>query len=139
MSLISSSSSSSPFAALRTFWANSASQASSLTRIATGQRINSAADDPAGLITSEQLRSMITQLQAEASTLQRADSLISTADAALGEVSSLLNDAEALAVANANRWPQRYREIGQSNRDGLDHTDRQSPLFINFIQRPGAA
>jgi flagellin len=79
-----------------------AEQARSLERMATAQRINRGADDPAGLMTSERLRALIKALEAESKSLQRADSVVSTADGALGEISGLLNDAEALAVANAN-------------------------------------
>jgi len=92
----------SALSALRNLQRNMAEQARSLQRMATAQRINRGADDPAGLITSERLRALIKALEAESSSLQRADSVVSTADAALGEISGLLNEAEALAVANAN-------------------------------------
>jgi len=74
----------------------------SLNRLATGRRINRASDNPAGLIASEQLRSTIASLEAESRSLERTDYVASTADAALAGVSDLLNDANGLAVANAN-------------------------------------
>jgi len=92
----------SALSALRNLHRTMAEQAQSLERLATAQRINRGADDPAGLITSERLRSLIAALDAESQTLERADSVISTADGALGEISNLLNEAGALAVANAN-------------------------------------
>ncbi|QDT04550.1 B-type flagellin [Rubripirellula lacrimiformis] len=73
-----------------------------LTRLSTGLRINSGADDPAGLIASEALRSEITSLGKAISNTNRASQIISTADSALGEVSSLLNDIRGLVVEAAN-------------------------------------
>jgi flagellin len=77
-------------------------QQRSLERLATGVRINRAADDPAGLIASENLRAQLAQLDAESRALERADHIASTADGAMGVVSDLLVDAEGLAVAAAN-------------------------------------
>ncbi len=73
-----------------------------LTRLSTGLRINSGADDPAGLIASEALRSEITSLGKAVSNTQRASQIISTADSALGQVSNLLNDIRGLVVEAAN-------------------------------------
>lgn len=74
----------------------------SLTRLSTGLRINSGKDDPAGLIASESLRSDITGINKAISNTQRASQIIATADSALGEVSSLLNDIRGLVVEAAN-------------------------------------
>lgn len=73
-----------------------------LTRLSTGLRINSGADDPAGLIASEALRSEITSLGKAITNTRRASQIISTADSSLGEVSSLLNDIRGLVVEAAN-------------------------------------
>ena len=73
-----------------------------LTRLSTGLRINSGADDPAGLIASEALRSEITSLGKALSNTRRASQIISTADSALGQVSNLLNDIRGLVVEAAN-------------------------------------
>ena len=75
---------------------------SALTRLSTGLRINSGADDPAGLIASESLRSEITGLNKAISNTRRATQIITTADSALGQVSSLLNDVRGLVVEAAN-------------------------------------
>ncbi len=73
-----------------------------LTRLSTGLRINNGSDDPAGLIASEALRSEITSLGKAISNTRRASQIISTADSALGQVSSLLNDVRGLIVEAAN-------------------------------------
>lgn len=74
----------------------------SLTRLSTGLRINTGKDDPAGLIASEALRSDITSINKAISNTQRASQIIATADSALGQVSSLLNDIRGLVVEAAN-------------------------------------
>jgi flagellin len=84
---------------------------SALTRLSTGLRINSGADDPAGLIASEALRSEITGLNKAISNTQRASQIISTADSALGQVSSLLNDVRGLVVEAANSGALSDEEI----------------------------
>jgi flagellin len=73
-----------------------------LTRLSTGLRINSGKDDPAGLIASESLRSDITSINKALSNTQRASQIIATADSALGQVSSLLNDIRGLVTEAAN-------------------------------------
>lgn len=71
-------------------------------RMATGRRINSGADDPAGLIASTQLDATLAALEAETAANERAIHMSDTADAAMGQMSDLLTQAKARAVANAN-------------------------------------
>jgi flagellin len=73
-----------------------------LTRLSTGLRINTGADDPAGLIASEGLRSDITAVNKAISNTQRASLMLGTAETALGQVSSLLNDIRGLVTEAAN-------------------------------------
>lgn len=70
--------------------------------LATGQRINSGRDDPAGLIASENLEAQLASLEAESRALERNDSVARTAEAALAEVNGMLVEGEGLAVAAAN-------------------------------------
>ena len=74
----------------------------SIQRLSTGLKINSAADDPAGLIISQKLASQIGGLGQAISNSQDAMNFSKTADGALSEVSSLLNSARTLAVAASN-------------------------------------
>jgi flagellin len=74
----------------------------SLTRLSTGLRINVGKDDPAGLIASEVLRSDIISVQRAITNSERANQIIATADSALGQVSSLLNDIRGLVSEAAN-------------------------------------
>jgi flagellin len=73
-----------------------------LTRLSTGLRINSGRDDPAGLIASETLRADIKSVETAISNSQMATQMIATADSALGQVSSLLNDIRGLVTEAAN-------------------------------------
>lgn len=72
------------------------------TPLATGQQINRAADDPGGLISSQNLSAVLEALEAEAYTLRRVDTIASTADGYLSVASDLLNDNAGLAVQLAN-------------------------------------
>lgn len=71
-------------------------------RLSSGQQINPAQDDPAGLISSEQLSRVLTLLEAEAFTLRRADEVTRTADGYLATASDLLSENAALEVRLAN-------------------------------------
>ncbi|NOZ38711.1 MAG: flagellin [Planctomycetes bacterium] len=81
---------------------SNASLNEALTRLSTGLRINTGKDDPAGLIASENLRSDITSIRKAISNTDRANQVIATADSALGQVSSLLNDIRGLVTESAN-------------------------------------
>jgi len=74
----------------------------SLNRLSTGVRINTGKDDPAGLIASENLRRDITASQRAITNNERASQLIATADSALGQISTLLNDIRGLVTEAAN-------------------------------------
>ena len=74
----------------------------SLQRLSTGLRINTGADDPAGLIASDGLKSEIAGINSAVSNSSRAVNVISTAEGALNEVSNLLLNIKGLVVQSAN-------------------------------------
>ncbi len=74
----------------------------SIGRLSSGLRINSAADDPAGLIISEGMRAQIKGLEQAIRNSQDAINMSKTAEAALDEVQKLLRDIRGLAVSSAN-------------------------------------
>ncbi|MBL8086542.1 MAG: hypothetical protein JNM85_00560 [Chthonomonas sp.] len=88
--------------ALRNLANTSASANNTMTRLSSGLRINSAADDPAGLQISEGLRAQLGGIDQALRNNQDAVNFAKTAEGALAEVNQLLNDARALAVANSN-------------------------------------
>src|SRR6201996_1663164 len=81
---------------------NQKSLNTTLQRLSTGLRINTGADDPAGLIASEGLKSEIAGINQAIDNSSRATNVISTADGAMGEVSTLLNNIKGLVVQAAN-------------------------------------
>ncbi len=82
-----------------------------LQRLSTGLRINRGADDPAGLIASEGLRSEISGLNQAVSNSSRASNVISTAEGALGEVANLLLNIKSLVVQAANSGALSKEEV----------------------------
>src|ERR1700733_1358386 len=79
-----------------------ASLNTALQRLSTGLRINSGADDPAGLIASDGLKSEIAGINQAVSNSSQASNVISTAEGALNEVSNLLLNIKGLVVQSAN-------------------------------------
>jgi flagellin len=82
-----------------------------MEHLSTGLRISRGKDDPAGLIVSERLRSEISAVGQAVSNTQRAKLIVSTAEGALDEVSSLLKDIQAKIVEAANRGAFSDEEI----------------------------
>ncbi len=80
----------------------SAAQDNVLLRMATGSRINRAADDPAGLVAVASLDAELTSVNAGISNNQRTDALLDVLDGALSRISSLLSDIQSLAIASAS-------------------------------------
>ena len=74
----------------------------SLQRLSSGRRINSAKDDAAGLGISERMTTQITGLNQAARNAQDAISLTQVAEGALGEISKNLQRIRELAVQSAN-------------------------------------
>src|SRR6478672_7278883 len=73
-----------------------------LQRLSTGLRINRGADDPAGLIASESLRSELSGMNQAVDNSSRASNVIATAEGSLQEVASLLLNVKDLIVEAAN-------------------------------------
>ena len=88
--------------ALNNLGKNMSALETSLQRLSTGFKINTGADDPAGLIASELLRSDITGIRTAIKNTERANMMIATADSALNEVANLLNDIRGLVTEAAN-------------------------------------
>ncbi len=74
----------------------------SLQRLSSGLKINRGADNPAGLIVSERLRSEISAVSQAIDNSERAINVISTTEASLNEISALLTDIQGLVVEAAN-------------------------------------
>lgn len=74
----------------------------SIQRLSSGLRVNSASDDPAGLVISEQMRSKAEGMSQAIKNTNDGVNLIKTAEGALNEVHSLLGQMRTLSVHAAN-------------------------------------
>ncbi len=74
----------------------------SLLRLSTGLKINSGADNPAGLIASENLKNQQAGLQQAIDNAGQAGNTIGTAEGGLNEVSNLLTQLTSLVNQSAN-------------------------------------
>ncbi|HEY7629751.1 MAG TPA: flagellin [Thermoleophilaceae bacterium] len=90
------------FDAERNLNATSGRLQQSMARLSSGYRINTAADDAAGLAISEKLRAQIGGLQQANSNAQDGISLVQTAEGSLNEVHSMLQRVRDLAVQYKN-------------------------------------
>ncbi len=76
--------------------------ATSMQRLSSGLRINSAADDAAGLSIATRMNSQVQGMSVAGRNANDAISLSQTADGALGSVTTLLQTMRQLAVQSAN-------------------------------------
>jgi flagellin len=83
-------------------------------RLSSGYRINSAADDAAGLGISEGLQAQVRSFSVAERNTNNAISMVQTAEGALGQVSGILTRMRELAVQGANG------DLGSTDRGYLD-------------------
>jgi len=93
---------------------NERAMSQTMERLSTGQRINSAADDAAGLAISSRMTSQINGLNMAVRNANDGISLVQTADGALIEVTNMLQRMRELAVQGASGT------LGATDRDALD-------------------
>ena len=93
---------------------NERAMASSMERLSTGLRINSAGDDAAGLAISSRMTSQINGLNQAVRNGNDAISMLQTADGALIEVTNMLQRMRELAIQAASG------SSGQTDRTALD-------------------
>lgn len=70
-------------------------------RLSTLKRINSASDDPAGLVAATKLEQELTAAEAASKNVTRASSIVNTADVAIGEIVTQLQEARSLILESA--------------------------------------
>ena len=97
-----------------------ASLSTSMTRLATGFRINSAMDDAAGLQIATRLRAQASGMQVAMRNTQNSTSMLQTAEGAFGEVTSMLMRMKDLATQAADASSnQQDRDAMQGEYDAL--------------------
>ncbi|MGL5066958.1 MAG: flagellin [Sarcina sp.] len=89
-------------AAHRQMGINTGNQGKSIEKLSSGQRINRAGDDAAGLAISEKMRGQIRGLDGASTNAQDGVSLIQTAEGALNETHNILQRMRELSVQGAN-------------------------------------
>jgi flagellin len=88
--------------AVRYLNANSADQTASLSKLASGSRITSAADDASGLAISTRISSDVTALTQAATNASHGTSILQTADGGASNISDMLQRMKALASQSAS-------------------------------------
>jgi flagellin len=116
-------------AALNTYrqlTSNNSVQQKSLAKLSSGLRINTAADDAAGLAISEKMRGQIRGLDMASKNAQDGISMIQTAEGGLNETHSILQRMRELAVqaSNDTNTATDRDEIQKEMNQLLDEVDR---------------
>lgn len=81
---------------------NSSSLAKSLTKVSSGQKINSAKDDASGYVISEKMREQIRTLAQDNQNVQNGSSLFKIADGGISSIVEELRHLKELAINAAN-------------------------------------
>lgn len=97
-----------------------------MERLSTGQRINGAKDDAAGLAISSRMTSQVRGLEVGIRNANDAISMISTADGALVEVGNMLQRMRELALQSAN---------GTTTSADRDYLDSEYANLLTEIDR----
>ena len=103
----------------------------SLERLSSGLRINSAADDAAGLSISQNLQSQIGGFKTATSNAQDGINLLQTADGALTETTNLLQRVRDLTVQASN--------VGANDQASRDAIGSEVTQALNEIDRIASA
>jgi flagellin len=88
--------------AQRNLMVSSTSMAKSLQRLSSGYRINSAADDAAGLAISQQFRADIASYKVASQNVSEANALLQVAEGAMDQIGNILTRLKELATQAAS-------------------------------------
>lgn len=103
--------------------------ASNFAKLSSGQRINSAADDAAGLAISDRMKSQISSMGQAQRNANDGISMLQTADSALNQNASVLSRMRDLAMQSANGT------LGDSDRSALQTEFGQLTAEIDRISK----
>ena len=107
--------------------------AKSFALLSSGKRINSAADDPAGLAIASGLAASITQVSQRARNVTETASALTVADGALGQVSEVTTRLKELATTAANgTYTDQQREAFQTEYSALSSEIQRIGETTNF-------
>ena len=131
------------FSTQRNLDINNRNMSGSLQRLSTGYKINTAKDDPSGLVISEQLRAQVNGLNRAVQNTQEANNVLGIAEGALSEMSNILNKMKQLAVHAANNGVTAPEQVAadQSEVDSsiqtLDRIARTTKFSDQFLLNGG--
>ena len=121
----------------RTLSTNNSLEKKNVEKLASGFRINRAADDAAGLDISEEMRAQVTGLDQAFDNSKDGISLVETIEGAMTEVHSMLNRMVALSVQSANgTYSSSNREMIQEEVDHLAEEIERIKDTTNFNGLP---
>ncbi len=115
---------------------NTIAQASVLRQLATGQRINAGKDDPSGLVALSQLNMERTAVDQAVINNQRTDAMLSVADSAFDEMTTLLQEIETLVVASTSDANLTASEIA-ANQSQIDNALAAIDLIVSTTRFNG--
>ena len=113
--------------AQRNLGTNSDALATSVQRLSSGLRINSAKDDAAGLAVSEKIRAQVRSISVAVRNAQDGVSLAQTNEGGLQEIGNILGRMRELSKQSSNGT------LGQSERNSLDSEYQQLKSEIDRI------
>ena len=116
------------FNAYRNLTVSDGQLSKSLEKLSSGFRINRAADDAAGLVISENLRSQVGGLRVATRNAQDGISMVQTAEGALTEVHSMLQRMRDLVLQASN---------GSSDTDAKAAIDAELDALVAEVTRVG--
>jgi len=96
-----------------------------MEKLSSGYRVNRAADDPAGLVISEQFRAQIAGLNRAVQNSEGSINMIQTAEGALNEINNLLVSMRELAIHAANEG---FNDTNQLAADQAEITNAISTI-----------
>ena len=99
----------------------------SLERLASGQKVNRASDDPAALVISEHMRTQVSGMEQAIKNNEVAISMVQTAEASMNEISSLLIGIRQRAISAAN--------VGASDQSMADANQQEIENALASLDR----
>ena len=111
----------------RSLLMNDRALSKSLERLASGQKINRAADDPAALVISEHMRAQVSGMEQAIRNNEVAISLVQTAEGSMNEISSILVSLRQRAISAAN--------VGASDQDMINANQAEVENGLASIDR----
>ena len=111
----------------RSLLMNDRALSKSLERLASGQKVNRAADDPAALVISEHMRAQVSGMEQAIRNNEVAISLVQTAEGSMNEISSILVSLRQRAISAAN--------VGASDQDMINANQAEVENGLESIDR----